>query len=165
MKIHAETHATPSSCDQHTSSPAPPAVVPSSDHAKRTKYVCGKCGITFGRWDNLQHHVMYVCSVSSSTSSSGSGSSGSGGSGHNRRGKGIATYACKKCGRNFNTRDHMTRHARTACTDDVKEPPLRKQDEDTTVVLTHHRRRFHRTTRSTSLPLLEPSLTLFRRNC
>ena len=56
---------------------APQAVVPPSDHAKRAKYVCEKCGATFGRLDNLQRHVRLVCSSSISGSGSGSGSSSS----------------------------------------------------------------------------------------
>ena len=119
LRRHVETHATPSS-DHHTYSLAPTAVVTCSDHAKRTKYACEKCGVTFGRWDNLQRHVRSVCS----------GSSRSSGSSHSRSrsSKETATYTCKKCGRNFNTRKDMFRHARTACTD-VNEPPLPKRSK------------------------------------
>ena len=61
---------------------APTTVVPPSDHTKRAKYACEKCGTTFGRLDNLQHHVRSVCSssisssiiISSSSSSSSSSS-------------------------------------------------------------------------------------------
>ena len=104
------------------SSVAPLAVVPSSDHAKTAKYVCEKCGVTFGRWESLQYHVRSFCNHSSHSRSSSSSSSSS--RGRSRR----ATYTCKKCGRNFNTRKEMFRHAGTACTD-VNEPPLPKESK------------------------------------
>ena len=84
-----------------------------SDHAKKTKYSC-KCDATFGRWDDLQHHVRSVCRLSSSR-------------------KKTTVYTCTKCGKNFVSRRNLTRHARTACTV-VKEPPSPKRSnrEDTT---------------------------------
>ena len=95
--------------------------MPSSDHAKKAKYVCEKCGVTFGRRDSLQHHVRTVCCRSSRISSS------------SRSHKETTTYTCKKCERNFNKRDHLTRHAGTVYTD-VNEPSLQKRSkwEDTT---------------------------------
>ena len=91
-----------------------------SDHAKITKYTC-KCDATFGRWDDLQHHVISVCRLSSSSSSSSST-------------KKTAVYTCANCGKNYNRRDGLTRHARTTCTGVVKKPPSPKRSnrEDTT---------------------------------
>ena len=66
LRRHVESHSTPS-VNEHSYSVAPPAAVPPSDHAKRTKYAC-KCNATFGRWDDLQHHVRSVCRLSSSSS-------------------------------------------------------------------------------------------------
>ena len=110
---------------RHTYSVAQPIVVPPSDHAKRTKYSC-KCDATFGRWNDLQHHVRSVCRLSSSSSSS------------SNRTK-TTVYTCAKCGKNFRRRHTLTRHARTSCTDVVvvvvvKEPPSPKRSnrEDTT---------------------------------
>ena len=90
-----------------------PAAVPPSDHAKRTKYAC-KCDATFGRWDDLQHHVRSVCHLSSSR-------------------KKTTVYTCTKCGKNFERRNNLTRHARTTCTD-INESPSTKRlkMEDTT---------------------------------
>ena len=70
------SHVTPTpSLDEHRYSVAPRSVAPSSDHSKKAKYVCEKCGVTFGRWNNLQRHVRYVCSGINSSSSSSSRSS------------------------------------------------------------------------------------------
>ena len=90
-------------------------MVPPSGHAKRSKYAC-KCDATFGRWDDLQHHVKSVCRLCSSS---------------NR--KKATVYTCTKCGKKFNRRDNLTRHAGTMCTD-VKETPSPKRSnmEDTT---------------------------------
>ena len=100
--------------NEHSYSVAQPAAVPPSDHAKRTKYSC-KCDATFGRWDDLQHHVRSVCRLSSSSR------------------KKTAVYTCTKCGKKFVSRRNLTRHARTTC-NDVKEPPSPKRSnrEDTT---------------------------------
>ena len=108
LRRHVESHSTPA-VNEHSYSVAQPAAVPPSDHAKRTKYSC-KCDATFGRWDDLQHHVRSVCRLSSST-----------------------VYTCTKCGKKFNRRDILVRHARTVCTV-VKEPPSPKRSnrEDTT---------------------------------
>ena len=62
LRRHVESYSTPS-VNQHSYSVAPPAAVPPSVHAKRTKYAC-KCDATFGRWDDLQHHVRSVCLLS-----------------------------------------------------------------------------------------------------
>ena len=115
LRRHVEGHSTPS-VNQLSYSVAPPAAVPPSDHAKRTKYAC-KCDATFGRWDDLQNHVRFVCRLSSSSSSR----------------KKTTVYTCTKCGRTFNKRGNLTRHARTTCTD-VNEPPSPKRSnmEDTT---------------------------------
>ena len=121
LRRHVASHATPA-VNEHTYSVAQPIVVPPSDYAKRTKYSC-KCDATFGRWDDLQHHVRSVCRLSSSSSS-------------NR--KQTTVYTCAKCGKNFNRHDNLTRHARTTCTDVVvvvvKKPPSPKRSnrEDTT---------------------------------
>ena len=123
LRRHVASHATPA-VNEHSFSVAPPAVVPPSDHAKRTKYAC-KCDATFGKWDDLQHHVRVVCRLSSSRSSN--------------RTK-TTVYTCAKCGKNFNRPDNLTRHARTSCTDGVvvvvvvKKPPSPKRSkrEDTT---------------------------------
>ena len=93
---------------------AQPAVMPSSDHAKKAKFVCNKCGVRFGRWDTLRRHVRNLCSHSSRSSSCS----------RSRR-ENTTTYMCKKCGRNFNTRKDMFRQTRTAC-GDVNEPQLPK---------------------------------------
>ena len=37
--------------------------------------MCEKFDVTFGRWDNLQHHVRSICNGSSSSRSSSGGSS------------------------------------------------------------------------------------------
>ena len=118
LRRHVASHSTPS-VNQHSYSVAPPAAVPPSDHAKRTKYAC-KCDATFGRWDDLQHHVRSVCRLSSNSSSSSSR-------------KKTTVYTCTKCGRKFNRRYILVRHARTVCTD-VNEPPSpkRSKTEDTT---------------------------------
>ena len=114
LRRHIESHSTPS-VNEHSYSVAQPAAVPPSDHVKRTKYAC-KCDATFGRWDDLQHHVRSVCRLSSSSSR-----------------KKTTVYTCTKCGKTFNRRDNLTRHARTMCTV-VKEPPSPKRSnmEDTT---------------------------------
>ena len=91
---HVESHSTPS-VNQHSYSVAPPALVPPSDHAKRKKYAC-KCDATFGRWDDLQHHIRSVCRLCSSSSSR----------------KNTTVYTCKKCGRNFVSRGTQTRNNR-----------------------------------------------------
>ena len=113
LQRHVQCHSTPS-WDVYSYSVAPPTVVPPSDHAKRAKYVCEKCGGTFGRLDNLQRHVRLVCSSSSSR-------------------RNTTVYTCKKCGRKFERRRDLTRHSRTKCTD-VTEPPAPKRSkrEDTT---------------------------------
>ena len=126
LRRHADTHATPS-FDHNTYSLAPPAVVPSSNHAMITKYVCEKCG----RWDSLQHDVRYVCSGCSSSGGSGNGSGSGSGSSHSQSSKVIATSICKKCRWSFSTRKDIFRHTGNACTD-VKEPPLPKCEENTT---------------------------------
>ena len=117
LRRHVESHSTPS-VNEHSYSVAQPAAVPPSDHAKRMKYAC-KCDATFGRWDDLQHHVSSVCRLSSSSSR-----------------KKTTVYTCTKCGKKFISRRNLTRHARSMCTD-VKEPPSPKRSnmEDTT---THH---------------------------
>ena len=122
LRCHVEGHSTPS-VNQHSYSVAPPAAVSPSDPEKRTKYAC-KCDATFGRWDDLPHHVRSICRLSSSSSSSSSSSR-----------KKITVYTYTKCGRNFVSRGTLTRHARTACTD-VNEPssPKRSNREYTT----HH---------------------------
>ena len=114
LRRHVESHSTPS-VNEHSYSVAQPAAVPPSDHAKRTKYAF-KSDATFGRWDDLQHHVRSVCRLSSSSSR-----------------KMTSVYICTKCGRNFDRCHTLTRHARTTCTD-VKEPPSPKisNREDTT---------------------------------
>ena len=61
LQGHVKSHATPS-LDEHTCSVVPQAVVPCSYLSKRAKYVCEKCGVTFGILDNLQHHIRTVCS-------------------------------------------------------------------------------------------------------
>ena len=113
LRRHVESHSTPAVND-HSYSVAQPEAVPPSDHAKRTKYSC-KCDTTFGRWDDLQHHVRSVCRLSR---------------------KKTTVYTCTKCGKNFNRRDNLTRHARTTCTVVVvvnKPPsPKRSNREDTT---------------------------------
>ena len=116
---HIASHSTPA-VNEHTYSVAQPIVLPPSDQAKRTKYSC-KCDATFGRWNDLQHHVRSVCRLNSSSSSS------------SNRNK-TAVYTCTKCGKNFNRRDTLNKHARTTCTDVVKKPPSPKisNREDTT---------------------------------
>ena len=103
LRRHVDSHSTPY-VNQHADSVAPPAAVPPSEHAKGTKYAC-KCDATFGRWDDLQHHVRSVYRLST----------------------------CTKCGKNFVSRGTLNIHARTMCTD-VKEPPSPKRSnmEDTT---------------------------------
>ena len=124
LQRHVQSnHSTPS-CDFHSYSVAPPIVTPPSDYVKRAKYACEKCGITFGRLDNLQHHVRSVCSSSSSSS----------------RRRNTTVYACKKCGRKFERRYNLTRHARTACTF-ITEPPVAKRS--TREETTPSRRRHH----------------------
>ena len=110
LRRHVESHSTPA-VNEHSYSVAQPAAEPPSDHAKRTKYSC-KCDATFGRWDDLQHHLRSVCRLSR---------------------KKTTVYTCTKCGKKFNRRDNLTRHARSTCTD-VKEPPSPKRSnrEDTT---------------------------------
>ena len=118
LQRHVQSnHSTPS-CDFHSYSVAPPIVAPPSDYVKRAKYVCEKCGTTFGRLNNLQRHVWSVCSGSSSSGSSS---------------RNTTVYACKKCGRKFERRYNLTVHARTVCAD-VTEPPASKRSkrEDTT---------------------------------
>ena len=116
---HVESHSTPS-VYQHSYSVAPPAVVPPSDHAKRKIYAC-KCDATFGRWDDLQHHIRSVCRLCSSSSIR----------------KKTTFYMCQKCGRNFVSRGTLTRHARTACTN-VNEPPSPKRpNREDTIPNTH----------------------------
>ena len=114
LQRHVHSHLSTPSWGLHSYSMAPPTVVPPSDHAKRAKYACEKCGATFGRLDNLQRHVRSVCSSSSSR-------------------RNTTVYTCKKCGRKFKRRYHLTIHARTACVD-VTEPPVPKRSkrEDTT---------------------------------
>ena len=69
LRHHVKSHSTPS-WDQHRYSVAPPAAaVPPSDQDKKAKYAC-KCDATFGRWDDLQHHVRSVCRLSRRSSSS-----------------------------------------------------------------------------------------------
>ena len=117
LQRHVESHSTPS-LDVHSYSVAPQAVGLLSDHAKRAKYVCEKCGAKFGRLDNLQRHVRLVCSSSSNSSS---------------RRRNTTVYTCKKCGRNYERRDHLTRHTRTACTYVTEAPtPKISKREDTT---------------------------------
>ena len=121
LRRHVASHATPA-VNEHTYSVAQPTVVPPSDHVKRTKYSC-KCDATFGRWDDLQHHVRSVCRLSSSSSS-------------NR--KKTTVYTCTKCGQKFDKCSNRTRHVISTCTDVVvvvvKEPPSPKRSnrEDTT---------------------------------
>ena len=114
LRRHVESHSTPS-VNEHSYWVAQPAAVPPSDHAKRTKYAC-KCDATFGRWDDLQHHVTSVCRLSSISIR-----------------KKTTFYTCTKCGKKFVSRCNLTRHARSTCTD-VKEPPSPKGSnrEDTT---------------------------------
>ena len=69
------------SLDQHTYSVASPAAMSSSDHAKSAKHVCEKCGLSFGRRDNLLRHIRTVCTSCRTNT--------------------ITVYTCKKCGRNF----------------------------------------------------------------
>ena len=82
------------------------------------RHQCEKCGVTFGRLDNLQRHVRSVCSSSNSSSC---------------RRRNTTVYTCKKCGRKFERRNHLTIHARTACVN-VTEPtaPKTSTREDTT---------------------------------
>ena len=110
--------------NEHSYYVAQPAAVSSSDHAKRTKYSC-KCDATFGRWDDLQHHVRSVCRLSSSSSRTKT-----------------AVYTCVKCGKKFNSRDILARHARTVCTV-VKEPPSPKRSNRDAVRGLRPRRRTH----------------------
>ena len=127
LQRHVESHSTPS-WDIHSYSVAPQAVVPPSDHAKRAKYVCEKCGATFGRLENLQRHVRLVCSRRRRRRRSSSSSS---------RRRNTTVYMCKKCGPKFERRWLLTRHARTACTDVTEKPsPKRSKREDTTTP--HH---------------------------
>ena len=114
LRRHGESHSTPA-VNEHSYSVAQAAAVPPSDHAKRTKYSC-KCDATFGRWDDLQHHVRSVCRLSSSSSR-----------------KKTTVYTCTKCGKKFVNRRNLTIHVRSMCTD-VKEPPSPKRSnrEDTT---------------------------------
>ena len=117
LRRHVASYSTPA-VNEHTYSVAQPIVVPPSNQAKQTKYSC-KCDATFGRWNDLQHHVRSVCRLSSSSSS-------------NR--KKTTVYTCAKCRKIFNRHDNLTRHARTTCTDVVKKPPSPKRSnrEDTT---------------------------------
>ena len=106
----------------HSYSVAPPAVAPSSDHAKRATYGCKKCAATFGRLDKLQRHASLVCSCRRRRSSSSISCSSSSSS------RNTTVYTCKKCGRKFHVRCDLTRHARIACTD-VNEPPSPKRSK------------------------------------
>ena len=114
LQRHVHSNRSTPSWGLHSYLVAPPTVVPHSDHAKRAKYACKKCGATFGRLDNLQRHVMSVCSSS-------------------RRRRNTTVYTYKKCGRKFKRRRDLTRHARTACIDVTEQPvPKRSKREDTT---------------------------------
>ena len=118
LQRHVQScHSTPS-WGLQSYSVAPPTMVPPSDHAKRAKYACEKCGTTFGRLDNLQRHVRSVCGSSSSR-------------------RNTTVYTCKKCGRKFERRRDLTIHARTACAD-VTEPPVPKRSKREDTTPSHH---------------------------
>ena len=117
LQRYVQSHHSTPSWDLHSYSVAPPTVVPPSDYTKRAKYVCEKCGATFGRLDNLQRHVRSVCSSSSR--------------------RNTTVYTCKKCGQKFERPRHLTIHARTACAD-VTEPPVPKRLKKVDTTPSHH---------------------------
>ena len=98
LRSHLASHPSPSA-NEHSYSIAPPGVLledlSQDDRTKKTKYSC-KCEATFERWNDLQHHVRTTCRLKKKTK----------------------TFTCTKCGRNFVTRDYLTKHA---CD---KPPPL-----------------------------------------
>ena len=93
LRSHLESHPSPSE-NEHSYSIAPPGVRledPSQDdRVKKTKFSC-KCEATFERWNDLQHHIRTTCRL--------------------KKKRKTKTFTCAKCGKNFDRRDYLIKHA------------------------------------------------------